>query len=177
MIVSLQIRQRVQAGTRRQAAEMIRRSPAPAPARINDSVTVPIPAVDRPGKMAMSNAVGVVVGTRETANGALYEVATTYGRIRPLLSRTQFELASRPDLLDRRDVNEEQTVTMRKLGILQGGSVVTPTVKCYCNTDFCRSRRCLCRRNGQLCTSHCRHGRDHRTGKIDPEAAPRCTNK
>ena len=160
-------------GIRRQAADMLRRSAAAAsllpPPGINDCVTIPIPEVDRTGKTAVSNLIGMVVGIRE--EDGLYEIATEHGRVNSLLSRNQFEMSRRRDIID--EVNVSESKSIREM------TKSTAVIKCHCYSNYCQNKRCLCRRKGMLCTDKCLHGRNSKTGKIDEEVARTfvCKNK
>ena len=152
------------------------------PPGINDCVNVTVPQVDRPRKMSLQNFVGVIVAIEEKKGHKLYNVATKYGCVRPLLSRNQFEICRRRDVIDIETVDRERTVSIRKIAAaeaIRGSEKVHLSKVCHCATDSCRTMRCLCKRNGVLCTERCKHGRDPQTGRINREIAAnfRCYNK
>lgn len=149
---------------------------------INDCVTVTVPEVDRPRKISLENLIGVIVDIVEKAEGhRLYNVATKYGCIRPLLSRNQFELCRRRNVVDVEMVDRERTISIRKIAAAEEkrGSEKPSSSFCHCATDFCRTMRCLCKRNGVLCTERCQHGRNPKTGRISQQVAINfhCCNK
>ena len=152
--------------------------------QINDCVNVTIPQVDRPRKLSIENIVGVIISIEEHGHHKLYNVGTLYGCIRPLLSRNQFELSSQRNMLDPSTVDRKRQTNIRQIAALttaaaDQGPSTSSSVFCYCATDFCRTRRCICRRNGKKCTDRCKHGRNNRTGRIDKEIAVKfkCNNK
>ena len=153
--------------------------PLPVP-RLNDCVTIRIPEVDRGGKMNAANLIGVVVGIEERDGHPLYEVATEHGRVNSLLSRNQFELSRRRDIIDLSLINTDESKSIREMA---AGSSSTKSssssIKCHCYSNGCQNKRCLCRRKGVLCTEKCLHGRNSKTGKIDERVARafQCKNK
>ena len=176
-------RQRIKAtvaqGIRKQATKMLRYS---IPERqisevvrpsVNDCVIIPIPLADRLCKMSMNNVLGIIVeiiplrSSKSNSNNKeiqqqsdrnLYDIATKYGRLKPLLSRSQFEICRHRNLLDISDISTNCTISLReaamKTNILVDNCVVIPT-KCHCMIDFCRTRRCICRRSNIPCNKKC----------------------
>ena len=149
--------------------------------QIDDCVIVTIPQVDRPGKLSVRNIIGIIAEIIENQGHKFYNVATKYGCIRPLLLRNQFEMCRQTNVLDTEAMDRERTTTIRQIstataGEKKGGDAA---VFCCCATDFCRTRRCICRRRGVTCTKRCQHGRDARTGRINKDIAVRfkCNNR
>lgn len=152
-----QIRLQVREGTEKQAKDMLRRSAGTKTptVEIDDCVIIPIPTVDRPTKMTMTNLLGVIVNIREDDGGnRLYDVATKHGKLRPLLSRTQFEVCRRRDLLD--PIVSTGTTSLRD-AVAAIAPPITTNLICHCILDFCRTRRCICKRSGVMCTARCKH--------------------
>lgn len=170
-------------GIEQQASKMtkITSSSSSLHPEINDCVNVTVPQVDRPRKMSMQNFVGVIVAIEEKKGHKLYSVATKYGCISPLLSRNQFEICRRRDVIDIETVDRERTVSIRKIAAAEAikGREGPSSKVCLCAIDSCRTMRCLCKRRGVLCTERCRHGRNPKTGRINQEIAVKfkCYNK
>lgn len=147
---------------------------------INDCVNITVPEVDRPRKISMKNIVGVIVDIKKNHGSKLYNVATVYGCIRPLLSRNQFEMCRQKNVIDIETVDREREVSIREIAAAEEeGRKERPSSSfCRCATDLCRSLRCMCRRRGLSCTGRCQHGRDPRTGRVNQEIAARfiCNN-
>lgn len=147
---------------------------------INDCVNITVPQIDRPRKTSMRNFVGVIADIREKKGYKLYSVATKYGCIRPLLSRNQFEICRRRNVIDVDTVNRERVVSIREVAAAEAkrGSEEPSSSFCRCATDLCRTMRCLCRRSGVSCTERCQHGRNPKTGRINQEIAAnfKCSN-
>ena len=164
-------------GIERQASEMIKTTPSSSlHPEINDCVNVTVPEIDRPKKMSMRSFVGVIVAIEEKKGHKLYNVATKYGCIRPLLSRNQFEMCRRRDMIDVETVDKKRAISIRKIASIE----TEPSFKvCHCATDYCRTMRCFCKRSGVLCTEQCKHGRNPKTGRINQEIAAnfKCYNK
>ena len=168
-------------GIEQQATEMIRTaSYSTLYPEINDCIIVTIPQIDRPRKTCMQNFIGIIIGIKENKGHKLYNVATKYGCVRPLLSRNQFEICRQKNVIDIETVDRERIVSIRKIAAAEGktDSEQATSSFCCCATDFCRTMRCLCRRSGVLCTERCKHGRDPRTGLINKEIVCHfnCTN-
>lgn len=148
---------------------------------VDDCVTITIPQTDRPEKMSMQNFVGVIVGIQEKRGNKLYNVAAEYGCIRPLLSRNQFEICRRRDVIDIETVDRERAVSIRKIAALEAikGSEEPSSKCCHCATDYCRTMRCFFKKRGVPCTERCKHGRNPKTGRINQEIAAnfKCYNK
>lgn len=166
-------------GITQQASRMIKTtSPSQLYPEIKCCVNVTVPQIDRPRKMSMQNFVGVIVGIEEKKGHTLYNIATKYGCIRPLLSRSQFEICRRRDVIDIETVNRERTVSIRK--IAEAEAIKEPfSSVCHCARDSCRTTRCRCKKSGVLCTERCKHGRNPKTGRIDQKIAAnfKCCNK
>nr|BDT63163.1 MAG: integrase-like protein [Hemigrapsus takanoi nimavirus] len=178
----IKIRQRVRNGIEQQASKMIKTtSSSSLHPEINDCVNVTVPQIDRPRKMSMQNFVGVIVAIDEKKGHKLYNVATKYGCIRPLLSRNQFEICRRRNVMDIETVDRERAVSIRKIAAAEAikGSEEPSSNVCHCATDYCRTMRCFCKRSGILCTERCKHGRNPKTGRINQEIAAnfKCCNK
>lgn len=167
-------------GIEKQASKMIT-SPSSLDPGIGDCVSVLVPNIDRPKKMNMHNFIGVVVSIEEKKGHKLYNIATKYGCIRPLLSRNQFEICRRRDVIDVETVDKGHIVSIRKIAAAEAikGSEKPSFKVCHCATDYCRTMRCFCKRNGTLCTERCKHGRNPQTGRINQEIAAnfKCLNK
>ena len=88
----------------------------------------------------------------------LYDIATKHGRLKPLLSRSQFEICRHRNLLDISEVSTNCIISLReaalKTNIIADDCIVIPT-KCHCVIDFCRTRRCICKRANILCNKKC----------------------
>lgn len=127
---------------------------------INDCVNVTIPQVDRSREMRMQNIVGIIVDIKENHGHKLYNVATRYGCIRPLLSRNQFEMCRQRNVIDMETVYRERTVSTREIAdkTAKGYNEGPSSSFCRCAKDLCKSQRCMCRRKGLLCTGRCQHG-------------------
>ena len=142
---------------------------------INDCVNVQIPQIDRPRKISVPNFIGVIVNIKESSMGhILYDVGTKYGCIRPLLSRNKFEICRQKKLIDPKTVDRNRTISIRDIAIREaklGNNKESLSIFCRCATNFCKSKRCLCKRNGIFCTERCQHGRDPQTGRINKEIA------
>lgn len=150
--------------------------------RLNDCVTITIPRPDRPKKMGIKNFVGIIVNIQERNGHLLYDIATKYGCIRPLVSRNQFVISRRKNIIDIDTVDKDRTVSIRKIAAAEAivnKEETQVTTFCNCATDYCRTMRCFCRRSGVLCTPNCKHGRDPKTGRINHEIAVNfnCRNK
>nr|BDT63497.1 MAG: integrase-like protein [Sesarmops intermedium nimavirus] len=176
----IKIRQRVREGIERQATAMIQTTSSSLHPEVNDCVNITVPHLDRPQKTSMQNIVGIIVGIEEYKGHKLYNVATQHGCIRPLLSRNQFEICRRKNVIDVETVDRERILCIRKIAAAEAkrGSEEPSSSFCRCATDSCRTMRCLCRRSGVSCTERCQHGRNPQTGRINHEIAIsfRCSN-
>ena len=181
-LLIFQIRQRVRDGIEQQATKMSQAATSCSSfhPEINDCVNVTVPQIDRPRKMSMQNFVGIIVDIKEKNGNKFYDVATKYGCIRPLLSRNQFEICRRRNVIDIETVNMKELTTIRKVAASDAkrGSENPSSTFCHCAKDFCRTMRCLCRKNGLSCTERCQHGRNPKTGRINQEIAAnfKCSN-
>ena len=142
--------------------------------------------------MGMQNIVGAIIGIKKKEGHNLYNVATRYGCVTPLLSRNQFEICRQKNLIGTETLDKERTAEG------SGKCPVLAFIFCRCAKDSCKCRRCFCRRNNTSngvnmdvmsepavlinntsCTERCQHGRDVRTGRVDNEIAGAfsCSNK
>lgn len=145
---------------------------------INDCVNIHIPLVDRPSKITMTNLLGIVLDIKVISPSSslppfgvkiskkLYDIGTKYGRIRPLLSRNQFELCRRRDLfsltIDKMSLISIRQAVMREANVIHGSSIK----RCKC-TQNCNTRRCICYRLNLYCSQFCKH--DHHKCKNNEE--------
>ena len=79
-------------------------------AKVGDTVTIPIPLVDR-GRGDPRNLLGKIVSHEEEKD--LFKIAVRYGILNGHYSRTQFEVCSQA-LLDENDINQQQSVSLRE---------------------------------------------------------------
>ena len=169
-------------GIEQQASKMIKAtSSSSLYPEINDCVNITVPQIDRPKKMSMQNFIGIILSIEEKAGHKLYNIGTKYGCVRPLLSRNQFEVCRRRDVIDIESVDRKRAVSIRKIAAAEAirGSEEPSTNVCHCAKDYCRTMRCLCKRSGLICTEKCKHGRNPKTGRVDQEIAAnfKCYNK
>lgn len=136
---------------------------------VNDCVNIHVPLVDRPNKATMTNLLGIVLAIKKCEpttlpsdntsiiiSRKLYDIGTKYGKIRPLLSRNQFDLCRRKDLFSHLIIDAESLISIRRAVIKEAGSIGFSVKKCKCTYD-CTTNRCICRRLNLNCTSSCKH--------------------
>ena len=116
------------------------------------NVLIPIPQVDR-GKADPKNVLAMVVSKSE--NG--YRLAVKQGLLIGSYTRNQFELADRA-FLTPLSICTDNELSLRRA--VKEGSVCEGQgySRCGCSTTSrlrCNTKRCLCKKSGQLCNSRC----------------------
>ena len=135
-----------------QADRMIkRRRLALVPADIGNTVTIPIPSVDR-GRGDPRNLMGKIV--EKDQERELYKIAVRAGVLNGHFSRSQFEVCSQ-DLVKDSDINREREVSVREAAIESSRSGGQGFQKCNCSANQCKTNRCKCFKAKIKCNSRC----------------------
>ena len=116
-----------------------------------DSVTVPIPLVDR-GRGDPRNIMGIVL---DRDSNDLYRIAVRGGILKGRYARNQFDLCAQK-LLIYHDVSQEAEVSLRTAVQLDSKCGGQGFLKCYCSgTNRCESTRCQYFKAKVKCNSRC----------------------
>ena len=120
-------------------------------AKVGDTVTIPIPLVDR-GRGDPRNVLGKIVSHDEEKD--LFKIAVRSGILNGHYSRTQFEVCSQA-LLDEDDINQQQSVSLREAAMENSCSGGQGFLKCNRGANQCKNNRCKCYKAKLKCNSRC----------------------
>jgi hypothetical protein len=135
-----------------QAQRMVKRSKRVFPeAEVGDSVTVPIPAVDR-GRCDPRNLMGVI---KDKDKNGLYTIVVKSGILQGKYARNQFDVCAYA-MYTLEDMNEECTISLRTTVKKESRCGGQGFVKCNCKGNKrCQTSRCSCFKASILCNSRC----------------------
>ncbi|XP_067134166.1 KRAB-A domain-containing protein 2-like [Centruroides vittatus] len=118
------------------------------PVEISDNIIIPIPDVDR-AKPDLHNIIGVILQKDEQG---LHKIGTKYGIFDKLYCRSEFDRSIEKFFLlegvPKTSVSLRTAARRAALGTGQG------FVHCLCK-KACMSKRCFCKKKGNLCNSKC----------------------
>jgi len=120
------------------------------PIDIGDSVTIPIPSVDK-GRGDSRNIVYLV--THFSSDTEQYKLGTRHGLLNSTFSRNQF-MPSIFHGLSEAEVDSNTEISVRETARLQSIVDGECFAKCSCKTGFAR-KTCKCLRSNVLCNSRC----------------------
>ena len=122
-------RKRAHQGQVKQAESMVKRSKRIFPdAKVGDTVTVPIPSVDR-GRCDPRNLIGVV---KEKESNGHYTIVVKNGILQNKYTRNQFDVCGQA-LYSLSDFNNDQLISLRKAVRFESKSGGQGFVKCNCS--------------------------------------------
>lgn len=117
------------------------------PAKVGDTVRVPVPDVDRgPG-----DARNILATVLEETDG-FYKLGTNDGVLRQMYVRSQFTICEK-EFLDGKDVSDRE-MALRSVASLQSVAGGQGFTKCMCKGK-CQNSRCCCVKKEVLCNSQC----------------------
>ncbi|XP_023241970.1 uncharacterized protein LOC111640202 [Centruroides sculpturatus] len=119
-----------------------------APVEIGDNIIIPIPDVDR-AKADLRNIIGVILQKDEQG---LHKIGTKYGILDKLYCRSEFDM-SKENFLPLEEV-PETNVSLRTAARRAALGTGQGFARCLCKKS-CMSKRCFCRKKGNLCNSKC----------------------
>ena len=120
-------------------------------AQVGDSVTIPIPLVDR-GRGDPRNILGVIIDRDEND---IYTVAVKGGILNSKYCRNQFEVCQQ-HFLDESSVNLSQKIGLRQAVIKESRTGGQGYIRCHCaGSHRCENNRCKCFKSKIKCSSRC----------------------
>ena len=145
-------RKRAREGLLKQAQRMTKRSRLQfVPGNVGDTVTIPIPLVDR-GRGDPRNILGVIVDRNEND---MYKIVVKGGILNVRFARNQFDVCSQT-LLTEQDVSQEQEISLRNAVQFESNCGGQGYAKCNCSgSGRCLTNRCKCFKAKVQCNSRC----------------------
>lgn len=139
---------------RKQAEKMFEQSAKRfKPAKIGDTVMVPVPDVDR-GKSDFRNIEAVVLTVEE--NG-VYKLGTKHGLLNSHYARNQFTPCLEK-FLDIKDLETDKEISLREAARYQSVGTGQGIFHCTCKKN-CLNKTCKCYRSNRICNSRCHSSR------------------
>lgn len=142
-------RQNAHAGQKRQAEKMIETTRKKLkPVTVGEFILLNVPKVDR-GPLDCPNLIGKILKIQNN----VYQIGTKGGIIKTWFSRSDFQISGAQILED----IPEKSISVRQAVAYESkfGGQGYNTCKCSVSKIRCQTKKCLCKKANQLCSSKC----------------------